>query len=447
VGNQQESSREGGHRGASPPPQAGEPQAAGGGADTSPSNTVSDNSKWITPWSFVPLRWGVDSLYLSYRGRLFDATEEALYSLKTAAQSDKPGDVARAQLKLGEHVFEVKDKGSGLFPFVLEDNAFRISLSRTWAKSLPMAYVKISSHFLSASSPAAIEAELRAILEAIGTVEGPPGVSRIDLFVDFISSIDMEGWDRRAWVTRARSINAYAVDDLFSGWAIGLGGPIAARLYDKVLELKKSGKDWLRPLWLAAGWNGEDRVWRLEFELKREVVSQLGLQGLDAVLAALGGLWSYAMTEWLRLTLPSPTDTTRTRWPVHPLWAALAGVDWECDGMPLARTFAPDRAPSHKWVLQQMLGLLYSHMAIRGVSDYGQGKEQLLRELDSFLGERAEWEGAASDALVREQVALRVRRFNLALNVDEIPNEDRLRTTYDERANDATEYRRRSRGS
>ena len=33
----------------------------------------------------------------------------------------------------------------------------------------------------------------------------------------------------------------------------------------------------------------------------------------------LNGLWSYATTDWLRLTIPTPEDEPRSRWPVHPL--------------------------------------------------------------------------------------------------------------------------------
>ena len=70
----------------------------------------------------------------------------------------------RAQYVVVEHVFEVKDKGSGIFPFVLRDNAFRISLSRPKSGTLPMAYVQVSSPMLSAFSPQRAEATLSDIL-------------------------------------------------------------------------------------------------------------------------------------------------------------------------------------------------------------------------------------------------------------------------------------------
>ena len=37
------------------------------------------------------------------------------------------------------------------------------------------------------------------------------------------------------------------------------------------------------------------------------------LRSLQEVLANLNGLWTYATTEWLRLTVPCGGDKTRTR--------------------------------------------------------------------------------------------------------------------------------------
>lgn len=418
---------------------------AGVAADAPPSNAASANSNCGYP-IFVALRWGVDSLYLSYVGRLFAHRAEELTRLKEAARSGVPGEVADAQLVLGEHIFEVRDKGTGLFPFVLEDNAYRIALASLDAGALPMAYVKVSSHRLASDSPDAVEVELRALLDQLGTVAGPARVSRIDLFIDFVAEVDIEAWGRRAWVTRARGIEGYAVDNRFSGWTIGLGGPLAARLYDKTLEIAKSGKDWLKPLWTARGWDGEARVLRLEFELKRPSLKALGVEDLGHALRSLRGIWTYCMTDWLRLTVPNPDDATRSRWPAHPLWEALTAIEWEGDPGPLSRSFTCDRAPSVQWILRQVLAFLCSLMAVRGIYDYAEGLDRLRAELESYLGERAERVFVAPWQLVRDQVALKMRRFNTGYNLDAIPDEDRLREEHDELLAQARAYRKASRG-
>ncbi|MFJ3048261.1 hypothetical protein ACIPEN_20705 [Herbaspirillum chlorophenolicum] len=398
---------------------------AGSGAEGAPpSNTapytcIDSNEDRQLPY-FQALRWGVDSLYVSYKGSLTDEAKIQLKRLKELAQSQRPSDVAVAQIKIGDHIFEVKDKGTGLFGFILEDNAYRIQLAKPGSK-LPMAYVKVSSQYLTARTPWEIVEELDYLLSTISSKLEEPKVSRIDLFVDFVSSINMESWDRTAWVTRANQINAYSVAGQFSGWTVGLGGAIAARLYDKVLEIvSQSKKDYLFPLWQKAGWSGSGRVWRLEFEFKQEAISQLGIKDFDLVMEGLGGLWGYATTEWLRLTEPNPSDATRSRWPIHPLWALLASIDWEDEGGPLTRTFPVSREPSHDWLMTHGLSSLTSFMASQGVYDFAEGLALFREELHAYHEEKAFLFGQSFSEYVWDKVALKIRQYNRAMNADQL---------------------------
>lgn len=261
---------------------------------------------------FKLLRFGVDSLYLSYNGDLYPEVQERLNKLKQLAQHPEADQQALAQYSIAGHVFEVKDKGSSVFPYVLEDGAFRIQLSRA-SKRLPMAYVKLSSRYLSSVTPQEAETHLRSILNDLGTLTDSAHVSRLDLCADFVSSENMESWGREAWVTRSKNIAAYAVNEKFTGWTVGLGGVIACRLYNKLLEIFESGRDDLLPVWQDAGWQTGESIWRVEFQFRREAMAQHGLVRLDDVMKNLNGLWSYASTEWLRLTIPNPDDLTRSR--------------------------------------------------------------------------------------------------------------------------------------
>ncbi len=102
---------------AAEPPGPGRTGAEPGAA---PSNTAPDNSKGEY---FKALRWGVDSLYLSYSGELLTEVLDRLKSLKAMAQGKDREDQSKAQYPLGDHLFEVKDKGTGLFPYVLDDGS------------------------------------------------------------------------------------------------------------------------------------------------------------------------------------------------------------------------------------------------------------------------------------------------------------------------------------
>jgi hypothetical protein len=413
-------------------PDARSARAAEIGAEqgASPSNTAPNNSNGETnkedqPF-FQALRWGVDSLYVSYKGQLTLETQILLKRLKDLAQSQRPSDAAVAQLQLGDHVFEVKDRGTGLFAFILEDNAFRIQIAKSGSKSLPMAYVKISSQYLTARTPWEIVEELDELLASVSVYLDEPKVSRIDLFVDFVSSVDMESWDRTAWVTRANSVNAYSVGGAFSGWTVGLGGAIAARLYDKVLEVvTQSKKDYLFPLWQKAGWDGDRRVWRLEFQFKQEVISQLGIRGFDAVMDSLGGIWGYATIEWLRLTQPNWADATRSRWPIHPLWTLLASIDWEEEGGPLSRTFPVSRQPGTDWLMTHGLSVLTSFMATQRMYDLDQGLVAFREQLITYHDEKAFLFGQSLSSYIWDKVALKVRQYNAGLNADQLSDEQK----------------------
>ena len=403
--------------------------------DAAPSNTASNNCN-CEEIGFIPLRWGVDSLYLSYPGMLADSVTRKLETLKKNAQSESEADQAKAQYCVGDHVFEVKDKGAGMFPFVLRDNAFRISLSRPKGGALPMAYVQVSSQLLSAFSPQRAEAMLSDVLLQLGDIE-PAKVSRIDLYVDFVSCVDMESWNRHAWVTRAHKIGTHAVKGEFSGWSIGLGGVMSARLYNKTLEIETSGKEYLKELWLRAGWDGISPVWRLEFELHREVLTQKGVSGLRETLRHLDGLWSYATDEWLRLTLPNEDDATRSRWPIHPLWACLASVDWGGDGGPLLDRFSSVSAPNEKLVIARLFSSITTLMALNGDTSLDAAWDGLRLRLDNYLHNLCIWEGVHPKQYVEEKVRIKARRFNSILNrEDEAPD-------YDE---EARQYLRASRG-
>lgn len=276
--------------------------------------------------------------------------------------------------------------------------------------------MKVSAGFLAAHRPQAAQDALLVLLEPLGSVTGAPTVGRLDLYVDFASSVDMESWDRHAWVTRANAVHQHAIAGDFTGWSIGLGGLLSCRLYDKTKEIEVSKKYYLLDLWREAGWDGVTPVWRLEFQFRREILAQLQLTTLAHVMGNLNGLWSYAATDWLRLTLPSADDKTRSRWPVHPLWGYLSSVDWEADGGPLSRHYSPKRLPNEVRLCMQGFSVLVSFMASRGITDLYQGQDAFLTEIYRVYADKAQFLGLPFDGYVLERVQAKAREFNSLLN-------------------------------
>lgn len=77
------------------------------------SNTVPNN---CNSDYFKALRWGVDSLYLSYPGEIFPEADAKLKDLKKTAQSPEDHERVLAQYPIDGHIFEVKDKGTRFPP-------------------------------------------------------------------------------------------------------------------------------------------------------------------------------------------------------------------------------------------------------------------------------------------------------------------------------------------
>jgi hypothetical protein len=223
---------------------------------------------------------------------------------------------------------------------------------------------------------------------------------------------DMESWHREAWITHAESINAYSIDGHFTGWAIGLGGVIAARLYDKLFEIDKSKKFYLIPLWEQSNWQQGEPIWRLEFEFKRQFLVQKNLSKLTEVLANLNGLWSYATTEWLKLSTPNHIDQTRSRWPIHPLWAAISSLDWETNGCALQPRFNTARAPNKEAALDRAFSALTTWMAAEGYTDYELAIHPFFEDLGHHINNQSMNKGTTFEALIKEKVGLKAKAFN-----------------------------------
>ncbi len=406
---------------------------------TPPSNTVPCNYNHQT---FKSLRYGVDSLYVSYPGVIAEDWDKKLATLKTQAQSEDETHQALAQVVIGAHVFEVKDKGKGRFSYVLVDNCFYLQASNGRSKSLPMAYVQISSEYLAHVGVEMAEKSLQFIVNTLGLVKEPANISRVDLFVDFCADLPMDCFDPlQSWITRTQSIDMHYRFNRFSGWSFGMGGEIGARLYDKTLEVeKKSKKFYLHELWQSAGWDGQAVVWRMEFEAKRAVLRQLGIQKLPDLLSLQTALWVYLTEDWLRLAIPSDTDSNQTRWQTHPLWHDIGQVFQQgCEQAKLSR-FTPARVPMDESLFINGIGSLTSFMAREGIDDLGEGIGEFLHQAHEFHDRRLGVRGSGLEAYVGRKVRSKTRRFNTVNN--------RLNNTDDQAINDqlANAYKKASGG-
>jgi len=376
-------------------------------------NTVPSNDN---PDKFKALRFGVDSLYLSYHGKLTDDWNIKLDDLKTQAQSDDEAEQALAQVSIGSHIFEVRDRGLPRFPYLLADNCFFIKINRKKSKTLPMAHVQISSEYLAAVGLEAAEKDLRVVMNTIGIVEGGASVSRADLFLDFVCAHNLAEIEQPDWITRANLMAKYydcRLEEPFTGWVIGMGGDLHGRLYEKVVEIvNKSHKTYLFELWQANGWQAGEKVWRMEFQTEKQMLKQTGIISLSDLLNKQSVLWLYLTHDWLRLSVPNPNDRKRDRWPNHPLWDSIAGIYYLPLDQPRLQRFRPARLPADERLFVHGLGGLTSFMASRGIEDFGEGLGEYLHQAQEFHSLK----GEPFHSYVGRKVKAKARKYNTINN-------------------------------
>jgi hypothetical protein len=283
---------------------------------------------------------------------------------------------------------------------------------------LPLAHVQIRSEYLTAVGAAEAVKTLDAIVLLLGDVQGAATISRLDLFVDFVGDHDLTAQPGFAWVKRCRKRDIHEDRDRITGISFGAGNEISARLYDKTIELLKSKKDYLKPLWAAKGWEEGETVWRMEFQARREALPDELKMPACRALEHEAAWWRYLCSEWLRLTIPSQGDETRSRWPTHPVWQELAAV-WDVpEDAPLLTRVSKERAPSDEAIFKAGVWGLSSFMAREGIADLGEGLGEFLHALEKFHDEKPFHEGM--QRYIDRKARLKARRYNVRMPGDEL---------------------------
>lgn len=378
---------------------------------TQPSITVP--SKYIPeekPQNRI-LRCAVDSLYLSYQGELSNEVDDRLEDRKKSAQSNEDEEQSIAQIVIADRLFNVAAHGAGRFRYVISDDRFRIQISR--GTKLPLAYSKISSEYLTFVPIPQIESELRLIVNSLGIVLDEAKVSRADVCVDFIPGIPMDNFNVRQWVTRARKKAAYWTSgDRFTGWAIGSGGAIQSRTYDKFLEIvEESNKVYLFKVWEAFGWQPGNPVWRQEFQAGSIALRELGVATVPQLLDNLDGLWKYLTEDWLRLT-ELGNDSNKSRWQTHPLWSDIQSAIWTTTPQLALERVRSSNLPQDERIIPGGLGYISSFMAREGITDWDEGLGTFLHFASTFFDQQ----GISLSDQVEGKARLKGRKFNTINN-------------------------------
>jgi len=143
-------------------------------------------------------------------------------------------------------------------------------------------------------------------------------------------------------VTRARKKQIYYDGNEITGFNFGFGGDISCRIYNKSLKSKEKKIKWRPVIWNNNGYSKNmGDVWRIEFQLKREILKQFNVNSPDEVFYSLNSIWKYCTHEWFSVRIKG-TDNTKSRWIIEKWWNLLSELEFNSFGKEVVRKIHKD---------------------------------------------------------------------------------------------------------
>jgi hypothetical protein len=319
----------------------------------------------------VELASGVDALYLTGSCVLPVPLLEDLAKARSLARESR----IPTELSFGDTTFLVAGGGVNRYAYRLDHPHGMIAFTQSAA--LPPISVQPRAAFIhSVGVTEAIEWFASVLELVVGLVTWK--ASRVDLFMDS-HGWDLDAEDRGRFVCRGTQRVTYEDDDDLTGLRFGTGKPVMARIYDKTVESELKGTDWWPAKWGESYRPGE-RVLRVEFQVGRELIRQVGLSSPDEVLRELPRIWAYLTDEWLTFREAS-ADSTRSRWPLAPEWASVQQAALRGDALGLERVYGGERAGSIRRLLPALQGYVSSAGALLGAKTLDEALSRVGRVL------------------------------------------------------------------
>ena len=201
-----------------------------------------------------------------------------------------------------ELLFNLAPHGTKGYKWLFSNNEFAFRMyDAVKPKSRPNVMVEIRSETLWRRG---IREALDLMLEALKTWGADilrVKTSRIDLCLDILIPVPL--WNEKLtdfMVARARNVAKYTQNEKLQGVQIGKG-KLTGRIYDKALEIENSShKTWMYDVWGIKEIEDDKRAIRVEFQLLRETVKELGFDTVDETFQNLEAIWAYCSQEWLK---------------------------------------------------------------------------------------------------------------------------------------------------
>ena len=273
-----------------------------------------------------PLRCGVDTLEVTFAGKLTKDFVCGMLDKKTLAQgSDTPEEVM-----LGGEMFYLQPKGRGFYSLVCRNQDMEVLFGSAGLR-YPMS-VRFSAYGLARRGVDSLWRLARQIASDVSC--SPHNVSRVDVALDF------QGWvptfdEMRNTVCKADFRPVYPSADNPQTFQFGKGD-VVVRVYDKTQQARDCDKGWWVFIWrICPGYDATLPIWRVEVQVRGTVLKELGLSSPTLLFEHLNDVFDYGM-RWASLRVPG-SDSNLSRCPEKPEWEALRCSQPRSEPLPRVR--------------------------------------------------------------------------------------------------------------
>ena len=271
----------------------------------------------------------------------FDTIECAYYLMRLedcqldfSALSVQKEELSHAKIKHGKPIqlgieeFMLASHGtSSGYPFLIENEAFIIQFGEF---NNPNFFVKFRSIALWHHGALALHNRFLNWAASIGMIPSKSEkLSRVDYAFDYyLPEID---FNEDSFISSATKDNQHRKNGKLQTLKFGTDN-VVLRIYNKTDEINEvSHKTWLFELW------GIDHdVWRIEWQVRKEMLRSLGIQSFNDLSEREGDLLRVLFKDHTTLRTKS-LDSNRSRWALHPLWLDLIERVNQMEGLGVVR--------------------------------------------------------------------------------------------------------------
>lgn len=279
--------------------------------------------------SFQPLISGFDTIECAYYLTRLDGCTFDFEALAVQKEELSRSKIKGARpIKLGSEDFLLASHGtSSGYPYLIENEAFIIQCGEF---NRPNFFVKFRSIALWHHGALGLHERFLKWAASIGMMPyQPERLSRVDFAFDYqLPELD---FDEDSFISQADKDNQHRKHGKLQTLKFGTD-QVVLRLYNKCDEINEvSHKTWLFELW------GTDHdVWRIEWQVRKNMMRLLGISSFTSLAERQGDLLRLLVKD--HTTLRTKTnDSNRSRWPLHPLWQDLTERVNQMEGLGIVR--------------------------------------------------------------------------------------------------------------